>query len=105
MFQLTFLSIAAVSTIVSAATLRAGLRGLVEPETGVVGAAAGAAGWAVVALQATDVQVATGGSVISQSYPSVRVLAVVGFAAMLVAGLRAAIAALGGDTTAEVTDT
>jgi len=67
MFQLTFLAIAAVSTIVSAATLRAGLRGLVEPEVGVVGAAA-----------------------------------VVGFAAMLVAGLRAAIAALGGDTTAEV---
>jgi len=95
MFQLTFLAIAAVSTVVSAAVLRAGLRGLVEPELGVVGAISAAAGWGVVALQATDVEVATGGSVVTQSYPSVRVLAIVGFGVMLVAGVRAALAALG----------
>lgn len=102
MFQLTFLAIAAVSTVVTAATLRAGLRGLVEPELGVVGAAAGAAGWGVVALQATEVEVATGGSVVTQSYPSVRALAIVGFGVMLVAGARAALATLGRESNMEV---
>lgn len=102
MFQLTFLAIAAVSTIVSAATLRAGLRGLVEPELGVVGAAAAAAGWAVVALQATEVQVATGGSVVTQSYPSVRALAIVGFGVMLISAARAALASLSRGTDMEV---
>lgn len=98
MFQLTFLFLAFAAATISTGTVLSGLRGLTDPEVGVVGAGVAMALWAVVALNATAVEVESSGSLITQNYPSVRILATIFFGVMAVTLVRAAVSALGLDS-------